>query len=114
MAMNKNKILSYIISPIVYLNTAIGYSILGNTPFVEKKLHYISTETNQARIYNIEDKFVKNNSYVINVEGVNDIDKGNRITFMFLSFTLNYIIMLIIFIVIILVILLLLILAGTK
>ena len=36
MAMNKNKILSYIISPIVYLNTAIGYSILGNTPFVEK------------------------------------------------------------------------------
>ena len=114
MALNKNKILSHIISPIVYLNTAIGYSILGNTPFVEKKLHYISTETNQSRIYKIENKFVKNNRYVINVEGVNDINKRDRITFMFLSFTLNYIIMLIIFTIAILVILLLLTLAVTK
>jgi len=114
MKLNKNKILSYFVSPIVYLNTAIGYSKMGQTPFVEKKLHYISTETNQARTYNIEDKFVKNNSYVINIEGINDIDKENRIIFMFLSFTLNYIIMFVILVVIILVLILLLILAITK
>ena len=114
MKLNKNKILSYFVSPIVYLNTAIGYSKFGHTPFVEKKLHYISTETNQSRIYNIEDKFVKNNSYVINVEGINDIDKENRKIFMFLSFMLNYIIMFVILVVIILVLILLLTLAITK
>ena len=93
---NKNKNLSNILNYIVYLNTALGYSQFGNTPFSQEKYKYISIETNQSRLENpYNDIFVKNNKYMINIEGIQDIKNENRIIFMFVSFTLNFLIMLI-------------------
>ena len=95
--LNKNKKFSNLVNYLVYLNTAIGYSKLGNSLFSDEEFEYISTESNQTRINNpIKDKFERNNQYVINIKGVENIKEENRSIFMFISFTINYLIILIV------------------
>ena len=101
-----NKNFSITLNRFVYLNTAIGYSKLGNKLCSVSDIYYISTETNQPRIYGPRDQFYPNNHYIINVEGAKDIDNENRDMFTFLYFTLNYIIMLVVVIIFIALILL--------
>lgn len=104
--LNKNNNFSNTLNQLVYLNAAIGYSKFGYKTYKSNDIYYISTETNHLRINGPRDKFYLNNHYIINVEGVKDIDSENRDMFTFLSFTLNYIIMLVVFIIFIALILL--------